>query len=134
RLRRDRLRPGKLRGAEVGDTRHSGGLPCDFPPHDRGARRSAAAPRLILPRPLRSRKMTRTGEGGDDMTIEVGDMAPEFSLPADGGRTVSLKALRGKKVILYFYPKDDTPGCTTEACAFRDAKPDFSSAGAEIFG
>ncbi|MEX2454821.1 MAG: thioredoxin-dependent thiol peroxidase [Rhodospirillaceae bacterium] len=68
------------------------------------------------------------------MTIEVGDTAPDFSLPADGGGKVSLKALRGKKVILYFYPKDDTPGCTTEACAFRDASPDFSRAGAEVIG
>jgi len=68
------------------------------------------------------------------MTIEPGDTAPDFSLPADGGGKVSLKALRGRKVILYFYPKDDTPGCTTEACAFRDAAPDFSGLGAEVIG
>ena len=68
------------------------------------------------------------------MTLDVGDKAPDFSAPTDGGGTVSLTALRGKKVILYFYPKDDTPGCTTEACGFRDALPDFSKAGAEIIG
>lgn len=68
------------------------------------------------------------------MTLDVGDKAPEFSLPTDGGGTASLKALKGKKVVLYFYPKDDTPGCTTEACAFRDALPDFSKTGAEIIG
>lgn len=68
------------------------------------------------------------------MTIDVGDKAPDFSLPTDGGGTASLKSLKGKKVVLYFYPKDDTPGCTTEACGFRDALPDFSKTGAEIIG
>ena len=68
------------------------------------------------------------------MTLEVGDKAPEFSASTDGGGTASLKALKGKKVILYFYPKDDTPGCTTEACGFRDAMGDFSKAGAIIIG
>ena len=68
------------------------------------------------------------------MTIEVGDKAPDFSAPADGGGTVSLKAMKGKKVVLYFYPKDDTPGCTTEACAFRDTAPDLSRLGAEVIG
>jgi peroxiredoxin Q/BCP len=68
------------------------------------------------------------------MSVEVGDKAPDFSLPADGGGTISLKALRGKTVVLYFYPKDDTSGCTAEACAFRDARPDFSNVKAEIVG
>ncbi len=67
-------------------------------------------------------------------TLDVGDDAPNFSLPTEGGVIASLKALKGKKVILYFYPKDDTPGCTTEACGFRDAVGDFSKAGAEIIG
>ena len=68
------------------------------------------------------------------MTLDVGDKAPDFSAPTDGGGTASLKALKGKNVILYFYPKDDTPGCTTEACGFRDAVVDFSKVGAEIIG
>ncbi|HEX2446681.1 MAG TPA: thioredoxin-dependent thiol peroxidase [Methyloceanibacter sp.] len=68
------------------------------------------------------------------MSLKVGDKAPDFSLPADGGGTVSLKALRGKAVVLYFYPKDDTSGCTAEACAFRDSLPDFSKAKAEVVG
>lgn len=68
------------------------------------------------------------------MTLDVGDKAPDFSLPTDGGGSASLKSLRGKKVVLYFYPKDDTPGCTTEACGFRDASPEFSKTGAEIIG
>ena len=68
------------------------------------------------------------------MTLEVGSKAPEFTAQTDGGGSLSLTSLRGKKVVLYFYPKDDTPGCTTEACGFRDALPDFSGIGAEIIG
>ena len=68
------------------------------------------------------------------MTLNPGDKAPDFSMPTDGGGSVSLKDLKGKKVVLYFYPKDDTPGCTKEACGFRDALPDFSGADAEIIG
>jgi peroxiredoxin Q/BCP len=68
------------------------------------------------------------------MSVEVGDKAPDFTLPADGGGTVSLKKLRGRKVIVYFYPKDDTPGCTKEACGFRDGIAAFRRAGAEVIG
>ncbi len=68
------------------------------------------------------------------MAIEIGKAAPDFTLPTDGGGEVSLSALKGKNVIVYFYPKDDTPGCTKEACGFRDSMPDFSGAEAEIIG
>ena len=68
------------------------------------------------------------------MTLEVGQPAPDFTLTTDGGGTVSLSALAGKRVVLYFYPKDDTPGCTREACAFRDLHPDFSAANAVVIG
>lgn len=68
------------------------------------------------------------------MTIKPGDSAPDFTLPSDGGGEVSLSALRGKKVILYFYPKDLTPGCTTESCDFRDALPDFEGTDATVIG
>jgi len=68
------------------------------------------------------------------MTVEIGKKAPAFSLPTDGGGKVSLKDLKGKKVVLYFYPKDDTPGCTAEACAFRDSLPDFSKVKATVIG
>ncbi len=68
------------------------------------------------------------------MSIEAGDKAPDFTLPADGGATVSLKGLRGRTVVLYFYPKDDTSGCTREACGFRDRFPDFTGAGAVVVG
>lgn len=68
------------------------------------------------------------------MTLTAGDAAPPFTLPADGGSTVSLAALAGRKIVLYFYPKDDTSGCTKEAIAFNGLKPQFAAAGAEIIG
>ncbi|MGA2248261.1 MAG: thioredoxin-dependent thiol peroxidase [Verrucomicrobiota bacterium] len=69
-----------------------------------------------------------------ELTLKEGDSAPVFSAPASGGETVSLAALRGKNVILYFYPKDDTPGCTKEACAFRDNFAAFKEKSAVILG
>ena len=66
--------------------------------------------------------------------IKEGQKAPEFSLPSSEGGEVSLKSLKGKPVVLYFYPKDDTPGCTREACAFRDAKAAIKKTGAVVLG
>lgn len=66
--------------------------------------------------------------------LDVGDKAPNFSLPTDGGGTLSLKDLKGKVTVLYFYPKDSTPGCTTEAQDFRDLAKDFEKAGARVVG
>jgi peroxiredoxin Q/BCP len=66
--------------------------------------------------------------------IEVGRKAPAFTLNDQDGNSVSLKSLRGQKVILYFYPKDDTPGCTKQACGFRDQTGDFAKANAIILG
>ncbi len=66
--------------------------------------------------------------------LQPGDKAPPFEGPTDGGSSVSLKSLRGHKVILYFYPKDDTPGCTREACEFRDHFPTFDEGGTRIIG
>jgi peroxiredoxin Q/BCP len=66
--------------------------------------------------------------------IDVGDKAPAFNGVTDGGGGLSLKDLKGKKVVLYFYPKDATPGCTTEAQGFRDALDDFAKLGAGIVG
>jgi thioredoxin-dependent peroxiredoxin len=68
------------------------------------------------------------------MSVQIGDKAPDFTLPTDGNGTVKLADLKGKKVVLYFYPKDDTSGCTAEACGFRDALPDYSGAGAVVIG
>ncbi len=66
--------------------------------------------------------------------LKVGDPAPEFTLPAEDGRQVSLADYRGKRVVLYFYPKDDTPGCTTQACGFRDAYPQIEEQNAVVLG
>ena len=66
--------------------------------------------------------------------LKPGDKAPDFTLPADGGRQISLRELQGKSVVLYFYPKDDTPGCTTEAIGFSEAIDDFEAAGAVVIG
>jgi peroxiredoxin Q/BCP len=66
--------------------------------------------------------------------IEEGAPAPDFELPSDTGETVTLSSLRGKPVVLYFYPKDDTPGCTTQACGIRDAYGEFERAGAVVLG
>jgi peroxiredoxin Q/BCP len=66
--------------------------------------------------------------------LEEGTIAPDFTLEASGGGSVSLSDYRGKKVVLYFYPKDDTPGCTTEACNFRDDYSDIIAAGAVVLG
>jgi thioredoxin-dependent peroxiredoxin len=68
------------------------------------------------------------------MSVELGGKAPDFTLATDGNGKVSLAALAGKKVVLYFYPKDDTSGCTAEACGFRDAFPDYGGAGAVVVG
>jgi thioredoxin-dependent peroxiredoxin len=65
---------------------------------------------------------------------KAGDRAPAFNLPTDDGSTVSLAGLKGKKVVLYFYPKDDTSGCTTQACEFRDSWHAVQAAGAVVLG
>ena len=66
--------------------------------------------------------------------IEEGQKAPDFKLQADDGTTVKLSELRGSPVVLYFYPKDDTPGCTKEACSFRDRGRELEKAGAKVLG
>lgn len=68
------------------------------------------------------------------MTISAGEPAPDFTLADEGGRMHSLSDYRGKPVVLYFYPKDDTPGCTKEACGFRDDYSAYEEAGAVILG
>jgi thioredoxin-dependent peroxiredoxin len=66
--------------------------------------------------------------------LESGTKAPDFTLPSDNGGKVTLSKLAGKPVVLYFYPRDDTPGCTREACAFRDRKTEMQKLGATVLG
>jgi peroxiredoxin Q/BCP len=68
------------------------------------------------------------------MMLQVGEMAPQFELQADDGTTVSLAALRGSRVVVFFYPKANTSGCTTQACGFRDNLPVIEAAGATVLG
>lgn len=66
--------------------------------------------------------------------LNIGDEAPDFTLPGNGGRTISLASFRGKPLVLYFYPKDDTTACTTEAISFSKLLPDFETSGASVVG
>jgi peroxiredoxin Q/BCP len=68
------------------------------------------------------------------MSVNEGDPAPEFEMPASGGRTVRLADYAGKPLLLYFYPKADTPGCTKEACAFQEALPQLGHLGLDVIG
>ncbi len=68
------------------------------------------------------------------MALEPGSTAPDFTLPDQHGEPVTLSALRGKNVVLYFYPKADTPGCTTQACGVRDHRTDYAAADAVVLG
>ena len=68
------------------------------------------------------------------MSVEEGRKAPDFAAATDGGKKLKLSELRGKPVVLYFYPKDDTTGCTKEACGFRDQLPDFGKLKAQVIG
>lgn len=68
------------------------------------------------------------------MTLEVGDKAPDLKLPASGGKEINLKDYKGRTLVVYFYPKDNTPGCTQEGQDFRDLYKDFQKAGADIVG
>lgn len=68
------------------------------------------------------------------MPLSAGAVAPDFTLPTDGGGSVTLSDLKGETVILYFYPKDDTSGCTAQACGFRDAEANFKGAKAKVIG
>jgi thioredoxin-dependent peroxiredoxin len=78
--------------------------------------------------------MTPTARREEDALLREGEPAPDFTLDSDSGESVTLSSLRGRPVVLYFYPKDDTPGCTTEACEFRDAYDVLRDRGAEVLG
>src|SRR6476469_4322713 len=78
--------------------------------------------------------MSNSANGPESAGLKVGQKAPAFTLLNDSGQKVKLSDLKGKKVVLYFYPKDDTPGCTKEACAFRDGIDEIKARGAVVLG
>ena len=86
------------------------------------------------PAPKKPAAKKPAAKAADSGLPEAGKRAPAFSLPADDGSTVSLKSLAGKKAVLYFYPKDDTPGCTTEGIAFSALKKKFDAANTVVLG
>src|SRR5213083_3430947 len=78
--------------------------------------------------------MSKTAKEPKDGALKAGQKAPDFTLLDDAGQKVKLSDLKGKKVVLYFYPKDDTPGCTKEACSFRDADDVYNKKGIKVLG
>ena len=97
--------------------------------------RARVQTRIKTVSPKKTTTLSQPGQQtGSRRELHVGDLAPAFSLPDDTGKIVNSSDLRGKKVIVYFYPKDDTPGCTTEACAFRDGFQQLRNTGAVVFG
>ena len=66
--------------------------------------------------------------------LKTGQAAPDFNLPVDGGGYISLAQFAGRKLVIFFYPKDDTPGCTTQSCGFRDQQKEFENAGVQVIG
>lgn len=92
---------------------------------------------MAVPAALCRRLNTGDRRGGSIYTarmLDVGDPAPAFTLPSSDGAPISLESLRGHPVVLYFYPKDDTPGCTRQACALRDSWDEIRRAGATVLG
>src|SRR5262245_27437650 len=102
--------------------------------HTRAGYARSARPGRQPPYPRGRTQTTTTARRRETSVIEEGKPAPEFALVSDSGETVTLSALRGKPVVLYFYPKDDTPGCTTQACGIRDAYGEFERAAAVVLG
>ena len=90
----------------------------------------------IVEEPARARRLAASKRGQRErrMSVDVGKKAPDFTAATDGGKKLKLSDLRGKPVVLYFYPKDDTSGCTAEACGFRDSLPNFSKVKAQVIG
>ena len=98
------------------------------------AAKKAAARKSTKTTAANKKPRRRSANARKPVELTVGDPAPAFELDADNGKTYSLTRLHGKRVVLYFYPRDNTPGCTTEACDFRDLHDDFKSANTIVLG
>lgn len=99
-----------------------------------GTARKAAGKTGAAKKPAGTSSRAKAASSSAAGGVGVGDLAPDFTLPDEAGDPIQLKDLKGQHVILYFYPKDDTPGCTKQACAFRDAKTRVAKAKAVVIG
>src|SRR5688572_15473893 len=105
------------------------------PPSTRRCPKPAKGADLMSPKTASKKPAARTASKEPKAAgPREGDRAPAFTMPTDGGGSVSLAKLKGRNVVLYFYPKDDTSGCTAEACGFRDSFPDYGKTGAVVIG
>ena len=101
-----------------------------------GATKKTPTKKTAVPSTSKSKKtkVAKAVPGPSTVQLKAGQKAPAFSLPNQDGNVVSLSQFKGKKVVLYFYPKDDTPGCTKESCAFRDGMDEIRESGAVVLG
>lgn len=99
-----------------------------------GGRKKTVTKKATTPTKAKPKKAVQTSSGPLTKEVKIGQKAPAFSLPNQDGKIVRLSDFKGKKVVLYFYPKDDTPGCTKESCAFRDGLEEIHSSGAVVLG
>ena len=100
----------------------------------RSAKKAAPTSKSKSPKGQSTRKSSTKTKATKPSALQVGRKAPAFTLPDENGNTVSLSDFKGKKVVLFFYPKDDTPGCTKEACSFRDGIDDIRDSRAVVLG
>lgn len=99
-----------------------------------GETKKAVTKKTTTPAKAQTKKAVQPPPGPSTKQVKIGQKAPAFSLPNQDGKIVRLSDFKGKKVVLYFYPKDDTPGCTKESCAFRDGLEEIHASGAVVLG
>ena len=99
-----------------------------------GGTKKTVRTKSTTPTKANATKAVQSGSDGSTGPLKVGQQAPPFSLPNQDGKIMRLSDFKGKKVVLYFYPKDDTPGCTKESCAFRDGLDEIHASGAVVLG
>ena len=103
-------------------------------PTPAGGTKKTATKKAATPTKAKTTKAVKSGPGPSTRELKIGQKAPAFALPNQDGKIMRLSDFKGKKVVLYFYPKDDTPGCTKESCAFRDGLDEIYASGAVVLG
>lgn len=103
-------------------------------PTPAGGTKKTATKKAATPTKAKTTKAVKSGPGPSTRELKIGQKAPAFALPNQDGKIMRLSDFKGKKVVLYFYPKDDTPGCTKESCAFRDGLDEIHASGAVVLG